>query len=206
MISNDCSPNCSATLPVPPPRDSSRQDTGARLEAGEDSGNIYEEIRDTGDTREAREARPGDGRMFYSISRGRRELLELYRYADWDLGEKVDRDNYIQPSKVRSCLNKTSQEQSNKSQQQTNKSSGQEQSKGSQEQIKSSQEQTKSSLNKKSSLRKLKTKEQRSVTFSVAGDEEEVEGEARPRDPRRRVPLQRSRSVNVSSHTLSKHN
>ena len=153
--------------------------------------------------------------MFYSISRGRRELLELYRYADWDLGEKVDRDNYIQPSKVRSCLNKTSQEQSNKSQQQTktspNKTSGQEQSKGSQEQIKSSQEQTKSSLNKKSSLRKLKTKEQRSVTFSVAGDEEgevgegEV-GEARPRDPRRRVPLQRSRSVNVSSHTLSKHN
>ena len=151
--------------------------------------------------------------MFYSISRGRRELLELYRYADWDLGEKVDRDNYIQPSKVRSCISKTSQEQSNKSQQQTktspNKSSGQEQSKGSQEQMKSSQEQTKSSLNKKSSLRKLKTKEQRSVTFSVAGDEEgevgEV-GEARPRDPRRRVPLQRSRSVNVSSHTLSKHN
>ena len=142
--------------------------------------------------------------MFYSISRGRRELLELYRYADWDLGEKVDRDNYIQPSKVRSCLNKTSQEQTKTS---PNKSSGQEQSKGSQEQIKSSQEQTKSSLNKKSSLRKLKTKEQRSVTFSVAGDEEGVgEGEARPRDPRRRVPLQRSRSVNVSSHTLSKHN
>ena len=39
---------CSATLPVPPPRDSSRQDTGPRLEAAEeDSGNIYEEIRDT---------------------------------------------------------------------------------------------------------------------------------------------------------------
>ena len=157
------------------------------------------------DSRDTREARPGDGRMFYSISRGRRELLELYRYADWDLGEKVDRDNYIQPSKVRSCLNKTSQEQTNTS---LNKTSGQEQSKGKQEQIKSSQEQTKSSLNKKSSLRKLKTKEQRSVTFSVAGDEEreEGEGEARPRDPRRRVPLQRSRSVNVSSHTLSKHN
>ena len=44
---------CSATLPVPPPRDSSRQDTGLRLEAAEeDSGNIYEEIRDTGDTRD----------------------------------------------------------------------------------------------------------------------------------------------------------
>ena len=44
---------CSATLPVPPPRDSSRQDTGPRLEAAEeDSGNIYEEIRDTGDTRD----------------------------------------------------------------------------------------------------------------------------------------------------------
>ena len=135
--------------------------------------------------------------MFYSISRGRRELLELYRFADWDLGEKVDKDNYIQPSKVRSAINKTSQEQTKTS---LIKSSGQEQSKG-------SQEQTKSSLNKKSSLRKLKTKEQRSVTFSVAGDEEgEGEGEARPRDPRRRVPVQRSRSVAVSSHTLSKHN
>jgi len=123
----------SATLPVPPPRDSSRQDTGPRLEAAEeDSGNIYEEIRDTGDTRdsrdsrEAREARPGDGRMFYSISRGRRELLELYRFADWDLGEKVDKDNYIQPSKVRSAINKTSQEQTKTS---LNKSNGQEQSK-----------------------------------------------------------------------------
>ena len=134
--------------------------------------------------------------MFYSISRGRRELLELYRFADWDLGEKVDKDNYIQPSKVRSAINKTSQEQTKTS---LIKSSGQEQSKG-------SQEQTKSSLNKKSSLRKLKTKEQRSVTFSVAGDEEEGVGEARPRDPRRRVPVQRSRSVAVSSHTLSKHN
>ena len=135
--------------------------------------------------------------MFYSISRGRRELLELYRFADWDLGEKVDKDNYIQPSKVRSAINKSSQEQTKTS---LNKSSGQDQS---------SQEQTKSSLNKKSSLRKLKTKEQRSVTFSVAGDEEEEEegvGEARPRDPRRRVPVQRSRSVAVSSHTLSKHN
>ena len=136
--------------------------------------------------------------MFYSISRGRRELLELYRFADWDLGGKVDKDNYIQPSKVRSAINKTSQEQTKTS---LIKSSGQEQSKG-------SQEQTKSSLNKKSSLRKLKTKEQRSVTFSVAGDEEEegVGEEARPRDPRRRVPVQRSRSVAVSSHTLSKHN
>ena len=140
--------------------------------------------------------------MFYSISRGRRELLELYRFADWDLGEKVDKDNYIQPSKVRSAINKTSQEQTKTS---LNKSSDQEQSKGKQEQMKSSQEQTKSSLNKKSSLRKLKTKEQRSVTFSVAGDEEEEE-EARPRGPRRRVPVQRSRSVAVSSHTLSKHN
>ena len=138
--------------------------------------------------------------MFYSISRGRRELLELYRFADWDLGERVDKDNYIQPSKVRSAINKSSQDQTKTS---LIKSSGQEQSKG-------SQEQTKSSLNKKSSLRKLKTKEQRSVTFSVAGDEEEGvgegEGEARPRDPRRRVPVQRSRSVAVSSHTLSKHN
>ena len=134
--------------------------------------------------------------MFYSISRGRRELLELYRFADWDLGEKVDKDNYIQPSKVRSAINKTSQEQTKTS---LIKSSGQEQSKG-------SQEQTKSSLNKKSSLRKLKTKEQRSVTFSVAGDEDEEGEEARPRDPRRRVPVQRSRSVAVSSHTLSKHN
>ena len=82
--------------------------------------------------------------MFYSISRGRRELLELYRFADWDLGERVDKDNYIQPSKVRSAINKTSQEQTKTS---LNKSNGYEQSKGKQEQMKSSQEQTKTTKN-----------------------------------------------------------
>ena len=71
MISNDCSPNCSATLPVPPPRDSSRQDTGARLEAGEDSGNIYEEIRDTGDTRDELNTNvPEDYAKFYNHGEG----------------------------------------------------------------------------------------------------------------------------------------
>ena len=39
--------------------------------------NIYEEII------------PPDRRLFYSISKGRRENLELYKFADWDLEEKI---------------------------------------------------------------------------------------------------------------------
>ena len=43
----------------------------------EEAGNIYEEII------------PPDKRLFYSISKGRRENLELYKFADWDLEEKI---------------------------------------------------------------------------------------------------------------------
>ena len=43
--------NCSAMLPVPPPRDSSRQDNGPRMKAGkEDSGNMFEEIQEIAGT------------------------------------------------------------------------------------------------------------------------------------------------------------
>ncbi len=39
--------NCSVMLPVPPPRDSSRQDNRPRMKAGkEDSGNMFEEIQE----------------------------------------------------------------------------------------------------------------------------------------------------------------
>jgi len=84
-----------------------------------DGGNIYEEII------------PPHRRLFLSISQGRRENLSLYKFADWDLEDKLkpktDKDNYIKPREI------------------------------------------KSSLSKKSSLRKIKTKEQRVVTF--AGEE-----------------------------------
>ena len=39
--------------------------------------NIYEEIM------------PPDKRLFYSISQGRRDNLEMYKFADWDLEEKL---------------------------------------------------------------------------------------------------------------------
>ena len=132
----------------------------------EEAGNIYEDII------------PPDKRLFYSISKGRRENLELYKFADWDLEEKLKepktdkvrvlmmfllpfrlimrllfQDNYIKRREI------------------------------------------KSSLHKKSSLRKLKTKEQRNVTFASDEDCDRV-----------KTSLQRSKSVNVSSHTSSKHN
>jgi len=116
--------------------------------------NIYEEII------------PPDRRLFYSISKGRRENLELYKFADWDLEEKIkvkepktDKDNYIKPREI------------------------------------------------KSSLRKVKTKEHRSVTF--AGSDESFEDEKNERrlpDSRDKPSLHRSKSVSVSSHTSSKRN
>ena len=138
-------------------------DSNQGREEEEEAGNIYEEII------------PPDKRLFYSISKGRRENLELYKFADWDLEEKLKepktdkvmrflqpfrliiwllfQDNYIKPREI------------------------------------------KSSLNKKSSLRKLKAKEQRNVTFASDEDCDRV-----------KTSLQRSKSVNVSSHTSSKHN
>merc|ERR1719414_982852 len=118
----------------------------------EEAGNIYEEII------------PPDKRLFYSISKGRRENLELYKFADWDLEEKLkepktDKDNYIKPREI------------------------------------------------KSSLRKVKTKEHRSVTF--AGSDESFEDEKKERrlpESRDKPSLHRSKSVSVSSHTSSKRN
>lgn len=114
--------------------------------------NIYEEII------------PPDRRLFYSISKGRRENLELYKFADWDLEEKIkepktDKDNYIKPREI------------------------------------------------KSSLRKVKTKEHRSVTF--AGSDESFEDENSERrlpESRAKPSLHRSKSVSVDSHTSSKRN
>ena len=42
-----------------------------------DGGNIYEEII------------PPHRRLFLSISQGRRENLSLYKFADWDLEDKL---------------------------------------------------------------------------------------------------------------------
>jgi len=108
----------------------------ARLTDDSDGGNIYEEII------------PPHRRLFFSISQGRRDHLSLYKFADWDLEDKLkpktDQDNYIKPREI------------------------------------------KSSLSKKSSLRKIKTKEQRVVTF--AGEE----------SGRTERMLQRSASLHVS--------
>merc|ERR1719219_2493938 len=107
-----------------------------RLTDDADGGNIYEEII------------PPHRRLFFSISQGRRDHLSLYKFADWDLEDKLkpktDQDNYIKPREI------------------------------------------KSSLSKKSSLRKIKTKEQRVVTFA---------GEEAGRTERM---LQRSASLHVS--------
>jgi len=107
-----------------------------RLTDDADGGNIYEEII------------PPHRRLFFSISQGRRDHLSLYKFADWDLEDKLkpktDQDNYIKPREI------------------------------------------KSSLSKKSSLRKIKTKEQRVVTF--AGEE----------SGRTERMLQRSASLHVS--------
>merc|ERR1712012_698483 len=119
------------------------------------SGNIYEEII------------PPDKRMFYSISQGRRHNLEMYKFADWDLEERLkqpgtDKDNYIKPQEI------------------------------------------KSSLNKKSSLRKLRTKESRNVTFA-SDPQQQQQQQHQHRDyvsegAKKTITVQRSRSVNVSSH------
>ena len=51
---------------------------GGGVGGGEGSHcNIYEEII------------PPHRRLFYSISQGRRDNLELYKFADWDLEDKL---------------------------------------------------------------------------------------------------------------------
>merc|ERR1712066_358713 len=112
----------------------------------EESENIYEEIQPRD-----KESRDSDKRLFFSISKGRRENLEMYKFADWDLEDrlrtpKTDKDNYIKRQEI------------------------------------------------KSSLRKLKTKESRNVTF--ASDESIEEDE---RGSHRQV--HRSKSVHVRSES-----
>jgi len=137
-----------SSLPAIPPRSRSKEES-------EVSDNIYEEIQPLDKDRD-REKDKDKQRLFYSISKGRRENLEMYKFADWDLEDrlrapKTDKDNYIKPQEI------------------------------------------KSSLNKKSSLRKLKTRESRNVTF--ASDDQSIEEDER--GSHRQV--QRSKSVHVRS-------
>jgi len=150
-----------SSLPAIPPR------VQGRSQSKEENENIYEEIqprdkerdndRDKERDRDKDRDKDPDKRLFFSISKGRRENLEMYKFADWDLEDrlrtpKTDKDNYIKPEEI------------------------------------------KSSLNKKSSLRKLKTKESRNVTF--ASDESIEEDD---RGSHRQVS--RSKSVHVRSES-----
>lgn len=141
-----------SSLPDIPPRCMSRSRS---KEESETSDNIYEEIKPIQPPDRDRDP---DKRLFYSISKGRRENLEMYKFADWDLEDrlrvpKTDKDNYIKPQEI------------------------------------------KSSLNKKSSLRKLKTKESRNVTF--ASDDQSLEEDER--GSHRQV--HRSKSLHVRSES-----
>ena len=161
-----------SSLPAIPPRTRSKEDS-------EVSDNIYEEIQppDKGNDKDRDKDRDKDHdkRLFYSISKGRRENLEMYKFADWDLEDrlrapKTDKvyvlsckflshkkeyfqDNYIKPQEI------------------------------------------KSSLNKKSSLRKIKTRESRNVTF--ASDNQSIEED----ESGSHRQVQRSKSVHVRSES-----
>lgn len=47
-----------------------------------EEGNIYEEITETVTI-------PPHRRLFFNISQGRRDNLEMYKFADWDLEDKL---------------------------------------------------------------------------------------------------------------------
>ena len=47
-----------------------------------EEGNIYEEITETVTI-------PKHRRLFFNISQGRRDNLEMYKFADWDLEDKL---------------------------------------------------------------------------------------------------------------------
>ena len=51
-----------------------------------EEGNIYEEITETV-TETA--TIPPHRRLFFNISQGRRDNLEMYKFADWDLEDKL---------------------------------------------------------------------------------------------------------------------
>ena len=58
------------------------------------TNNIYEEIL------------PPDKRLFYSISQARRDNLEMYKFADWDLEEKLKQPTTDKVKKYRQQLAK----------------------------------------------------------------------------------------------------
>ena len=72
---------CFSSLPAIPPRSRSKEES-------EVSDNIYEEIQPLDKDRD-REKDKDKQRLFYSISKGRRENLEMYKFADWDLEDRL---------------------------------------------------------------------------------------------------------------------
>ena len=73
--------SCFSSLPAIPPRSRSKEES-------EVSDNIYEEIQPLDKERD-REKDKDKQRLFYSISKGRRENLEMYKFADWDLEDRL---------------------------------------------------------------------------------------------------------------------
>ena len=154
--------SCFSSLPDIPPRSRSKEES-------EVSDNIYEEIQPPDRDRDH------DKRLFYSISKGRRENLEMYKFADWDLEDRLRAPKtdkvYFLSFKFSSYKNEYFQDNYIKPQE------------------------IKSSLNKKSSLRKLKTRESRNVTF--ASDDQSIEED----ESGNHRHVQRSKSVHVRSES-----
>ena len=76
---------CFSSVPDIPPRCLSRSRSKEESEA---TDNIYEEIKPIQPPDRDRDRDP-DKRLFYSISKGRRENLEMYKFADWDLEDRL---------------------------------------------------------------------------------------------------------------------
>ncbi len=76
---------CFSSLPDIPPRCLSMSRSRSKEES-EASDNIYEEIKPIQPPDRDRDP---DKRLFYSISKGRRENLEMYKFADWDLEDRL---------------------------------------------------------------------------------------------------------------------
>ena len=70
---------CFSSLPAIPPR------VLGRSKSKEESENIYEEIQ----PRDKERDKDPNKRLFFSISKGRRENLEMYKFADWDLEDRL---------------------------------------------------------------------------------------------------------------------
>ena len=76
---------CFSSLPAIPPR------VLGRSQSKEESENIYEEIQPLEKDRDKERGnkKDPDKRLFFSISKGRRENLEMYKFADWDLEDRL---------------------------------------------------------------------------------------------------------------------